>query len=565
MNRKSFFRLSALLSVVAVLFTACPRETEVKPVDGSSIALYGNYTSYSATDINCIGLSDGEVHEYAVASLLSGPYLTDNGTEIIGVRFYVGDGAVSGKAFLGMDYENPSVEKEFTYKKGGWQYVLFDEPYGVTGEDIYVGYSISGSGYLLGFQSSNRNITGEMMYMNGKWATIKETAGLYGKWAVQAILRGGDYSNAVQHDIVLENVNNVFTSAIEGWNMPASFEVRNAGVKTAHNVKVSYSFGSDAKEITIDSLMNGQSYYVSTPYVIPSNTESITFSISAAEDGVTDEVASNNKYTANCTVTSADKTRNKALIEQFTSQSCGYCPGGATSLSNALDATGHRDYFVWVAHHAGYAYDDFTIDESKTIATSLNVKGAPNICVNRTSVAGYGLVWHPGYATANNMLACYAMPAKASLNVEVTPDEATGYKVKVTGTTEESEAYVTALVIQSGITAKQSSGGNSYVHNNFPVIFLTDAKGDKLTLADGGAFEATLDCTIPATFGDGNFATDVNNMEVVVFVHGNISSASSRAVYNADMKPLVSSSAVSKVANVLPPLLGASGNYTVAE
>lgn len=565
MNRKSYFNLFAILSVVAVLFTACPKEPEVKPIDGSSIALYGNYSSYSATDINCIGISDGAVHDYAVASLLSGAYLTDYGTEIIGVRFYVGDGAVSGKAFLGLDYQNPSLEKEFTFKKGGWQYVLFDEPCGVTGEDIYVGYSISGSGYLLGFQSTSRANSGEVMYINGAWMTIKEAAGTNGKWAVQAIMRGGDYSNSVQHDLVLENVENIFTSAIEGWSMPASFEVRNAGVKTAHNIKVSYSFGSDAKEITVDSLMNGQSYYVSVPFVIPSNTENINFSISVAEDGVTDEVSSNNSYKANCTVTSADKTRNKALIEQFTSQYCGYCPGGATSLSNALEATGHPENFVWVAHHAGYADDDFTIQESKTIANSLRVEGAPNICVNRTAVAGYGLVWHPGYSTANNMLGCYAIPSKASLNMEVTPVSGSEYTVHVTGTTEETEAYVTALVIQSGITAKQSSGGNSYVHNNFPVIFLTAAKGDKLTLAEGGAFETSLTCTIPATFGGGNFATDVNNMEVVVFVHGDISSSSARNVFNADKKPLVSGSAVSKVANVLPPLLGASGNNVVAE
>ncbi len=559
MNTKKFFGLFSALVVVTVLFTACPPNNKVKPVDGTCVTLFGNSKTATAEGIDAIGINDGSDYDYKAASLLSGAELTDNGTEIIGIRFYVRDGAKSGKIFIGTDYENPVVEKEYTYKKGGWQYVLFDEPYAVTGEDIYIGYSIKGSGYLLGYEKSSRNMPGEMMLFNGSWATFKEVVSATGKWAMQAIMRGGDYSTAVQHDLVIENVENMFTAALEGWNMPLSFEVRNNGVKTAHNVKAVCTFGSQNVEVTIDSLMNGQSYYVEAPFTIPSGSASAKISISATEDGVTDEVSNNNTVSGSCEITSADKVRNRVLIEQFTGQACGVCPGGAANLKSAIEATGHPEYFAWVAHHAGYYPDDFTLQESKDIAAAFGVNSAPMMCINRTSVAGQGLVWSPFSATANNLLACYATAAKASFDFTVSLD-ADSVIVNVTGATEQTAARVTAILIQSGIIAKQSSGGSNYSHNNAPVLFLTPSNGEELVIGEGGAFSANLGGEIPATFGDGNFATDVNNMEVVVFIHGAINSASTREVYNADKKTLVQGSEVIKPANVLPAPAGISSS-----
>lgn len=559
MNTKKFFGLFSALVVVTVLFTACPPNNKVKPVDGTCVTLFGNSKTATAEGIDAIGINDGSDYQYAAASLLTGANLADNGTEIIGVRFFVRDGAKSGSIFLGTDYENPTMEKEFTYKKGGWQYVLFDEPFTLTGEDIYIGYTITGSGYLLGYESTSRNLAGEMMLFNGSWGTFKEVVSATGKWAMQAIMRGGDYSTAVQHDLVIENVENMFTAALEGWNMPLSFEVRNNGVKTAHNVKAVCTFGSQNVEVTIDSLMNGQSYYVEAPFTIPSGSASAKISISATEDGVTDEVSNNNTVSGSCEITSADKVRNRVLIEQFTGQACGYCPGGAANLKSAIEATGHPEYFAWVAHHAGYNPDDFTLEESKDIAAAFGVNSAPMMCINRTSVAGQGLVWSPYSATFVNLLSCYATSAKATLefNHTLVGDSIT---VNVSGTTAESAAKVSVILIQSGITASQNGGGSDYVHNNAPCLFLTPAKGQDLTIGEGGAFSATLSGKIPATFGKGNFATDVNNMEVVVFIHGAINSASTREVYNADKKTLVQGSEVIKPANVLPAPAGISSS-----
>ena len=561
MNTKKFFGLFTALVAVVLLFTACPPKPPV--VDGSSIRLYGNTKTTSAEGLDAIGISDGADYDYKAASLLSGAELTDNGTEIIGIRFYVRDGAKSGKIFIGPDYENPVVEKEYTYKKGGWQYVLFDEPYAVTGEDIYIGYSIKGSGYLLGYETTSRNMPGEMLYFNGAWGTFKSVVSANGKWTMQAIMRGGDYSTDIQNNLVVECVENLYTAALEGWDMPLTFEVRNSGAKTAYNVAVKCTFGSQSKDVTIDSLMNGQSYFVESPFTV-SGTGKVTVSIDASVDGVTDETPNDNSVKSSCTVTGTDNVRNRAIIEQFTGQSCPNCPPGAANLKAAIEATGHPEYFVWVAHHDGYKADDFTLAESSTITKALGVNGAPSISVNRTSVAGQGLVWHPGYATAVNLLGCYATPAKATLefNHTLVGDSIT---VNVSGTTAESAAKVTVILIQSGITAKQSGANSNYVHNNAPCLFLTPANGQDLTIGEGGAFSATLNGKIPATFGKGNFNTVYSDIEVVVFVHGDIKSSANRNVFNADKKPLVEGNEVFKPANILPVKEGISTSNVIAE
>ena len=561
MNTKKFFGLFTALVAVVLLFTACPPKPPV--VDGSSIRLYGNTKTTTAEGLDAIGISDGSDYDYKAASLLSGAELTDNGTEIIGIRFYVRDGAKSGKIFIGPDYENPVVEKEYTYKKGGWQYVLFDEPYAVTGEDIYIGYSIKGSGYLLGYESASRNMPGEMLYFNGAWGTFKTVVGANGKWTMQAIMRGGDYSTDIQNNLVVECVENLYTAALEGWNMPLTFEVRNSGAKTAYNVAVKCTFGSQSKDVTIDSLMNGQSYFVESPFTV-SGSGSVSVSIDASVDGVTDETPNDNSVKSSCTVTGSDNVRNRVLIEQFTGQACGYCPGGAANLKSAIEATGHPEYFAWVAHHAGYYPDDFTLQESKDIAAAFGVNSAPMMCINRTSVAGQGLVWSPYSATAVNLLGCYATPAKATLefNHTLVGDSIT---VNVSGTTAESAAKVSVILIQSGITAKQSGANSNYVHNNAPCLFLTPAKGQDLTIGEGGAFSATLGGKIPATFGKGNFNTVYSDIEVVVFVHGDIKSSANRNVFNADKKPLVEGNEVFKPANILPVKEGISTSNVIAE
>jgi hypothetical protein len=61
---------------------------------------------------------------------------------------------------------------------------------------------------------------------------------------------------------------------------------------------------------------------------------------------------------------------------------------------------------------------------------------------------------------------------------------------------------------------------------------LTSSLGDKLTLDADGNYSVEYTDTIPEKVGD--FDCVLEDMEVVAFVHGDITDANGRDVYNAD-------------------------------
>ena len=88
----------------------------------------------------------------------------------------------------------------------------------------------------------------------------------------------------------------------------------------------------------------------------------------------------------------------KFVIEHFTGDQCGYCPGGMYSITDYI--LEEDSSAIWVSHHYGYNTDEYTISESKKIGTMLGVSGAPNMALNRTKVSGNAIAFHPGYLTA---------------------------------------------------------------------------------------------------------------------------------------------------------------------
>jgi hypothetical protein len=66
---------------------------------------------------------------------------------------------------------------------------------------------------------------------------------------------------------------------------------------------------------------------------------------------------------------------------------------------------------------------------------------------------------------------------------------------------------------------------------------LTGARGDKLTLDAEGNYAVTYTYTIPATVG--SFECLPENMNFAVVLHGNITDADNRLVYNADQLPVL--------------------------
>ena len=541
MNLKNLFKATFALVLGLVVFTACDVIDKPSEKDSKEVYLFGN-CKQSGMHGYVMGIADGRNHTYSAASMLDGMDLLEKGKEIIGIRAYIGDEVTNATVWAGDDYENPTYIKEFTYKQGGWQYVLFDEPIKLNNQDIYIGYTVTGvGGSVLAAESASKAHKTEWICIDGSWQLLSKAAGK-ALWSIQAIVAGGDYKDEKQHDLVVECVT-MPKSVSAGESVNVTCEVRNAGIKQTGSVEVKCTIGGASVSATVsEQLMNGQSAIVTLPVIsAPNAGGNIEAVVSVSESGVTEDRESDNTVKKSLRVYSETVSRNCTYIEQFTGQDCPNCPGGSKAMAEAIAKMTNPNAAVWVAHHT-YGTDQFTLNQSLSIANALYVNAAPQCNINRTEV-DYGmgveeLIWHPGYATKAILEGTLNEPGLATIELSRSYNaETRELSVEVKGRSIEKNAYITAIVTQSGIVARQSGSSGDYVHNNAPRAFLTAAKGDKLELDADGNYAVTYTYTIPATVG--SFECLPENMNIAVLVHGNISDANNRLVYNADQLPVV--------------------------
>ncbi len=528
----------SLLALICGLF--CFQTALATELNTEDVYLLGNCKSSDMSKASVYGLNDGKIHTFAGASLLDINTLKAKGTHVVGIRVLVGASITSGKVFLGTNYENPLIEKTFLYKQGGWQYVLFNEPYEIGTDSVYIGLEIKGSGSILAMEKIGTSYDSEKMKIdNNAWTTVAQ-ANLPGHvWMIQAIVAGGDYSAEVQRDAVIDNIA-ATKSAKAGEKIAVAVAVRNAGIKPLVNPRLAIEMNGEKDTVMIEEkLLNGQSTVFQYNNLVAPDLESaftnLKINVSVVDEA--DENMKNNTKTVAVRLFSSKAVkRNKMLIEQFTGQGCGYCPGGAEVLKNSIEGMKNPENVIWVAHHAGYAKDDFTLSESLDIAASLRVPGAPNCVVDRMEVdyasGQTGMVWHPGYSTSALLEKLADIPGVATMELTANyTEENRQLVVGVKGQLLVPSAKLTMLIKQSGMIAKQASAGSKYEHNNAPRMFLTASRGEKLEVDSAGNYEISYVVNIPVAVG--KFACE-GKMDVVAFLHGDINNTASSLVYNAD-------------------------------
>lgn len=186
-----------------------------------------------------------------------------------------------------------------------------------------------------------------------------------------------------------------------------------------------------------------------------------------------------------------DSFPKKHLIEEFTGQGCGYCPYGMNCIS---DFTANDTNFIVILHHYGYKQDHFTVSGSKTITNTLGVNGAPSMTIDRAKTKtekGSQTVFYPGYLPKTEK-AQFATTTYASVEIENNYDAANRQlNIKVSGalaTQDHPALFLTVLVKESGMVDYQSDyyysfeGWEEFRHTNAVRAFLTDAKGDEVSV-----------------------------------------------------------------------------------
>lgn len=440
--------------------------------------------------------------------------------------------------FAGADKENPERTQTAEIQPDGWQYVLFDVPLEVGSSDLYIGYTVT-SPYVTVERASSSN---DEIYEENAWYDLGEVVsnedllGQPGVFAVQAIMTGGDYSERTQIDMVLEDVQSDKDWAILGEAVNIKALVRNNGVRALSNVKVTAIIGQQSESQYIaEELKIGQYKLVEFNGLKPESEGELEVTVVVSADD--DENYENSEYYSAVRIYGASATpKNRILIEHVTGTWCMNCPAGATALKEAIAGLDNPDKVAWISYHNG---DQFTTSAGDAVYSKFGITGVPSSTINRTArnVNGsYSFVWSPSFATTEILQSSMEEPALVTLSISnrVYNPDTRELSLTVSGKSMAQEAYLTAIVLQNGIIANQTSGGSNYEHNNIPWTFITSSAGTKLTTDAEGNYSVDLKKEVSDKLSSYDY--DPDNMNVVVFVHGNLNSSDGpEAVYNADL------------------------------
>lgn len=537
MNYKNLFKTTLALLCSLLIFSACERDNNKKTETAGEATLVGNCRK-SDMSASVLSWTTGDAVTYSAATLLEASDLAEGGTQIVGIRAYIPNDGADFSVFIGTDYTAPTTVKTAAWQPAGWQYVMLDEPIEVGSEDLYIGYTVTSTSIAID-KGSGKN---DMVFVDNQWTKLSDFYQSGSAWSLQAVMTGGNYTGETQIDMAIDDAT-IVDWAKAGDAVNGSVLVRNNGVKTLKNITLVAMVGSESAKVSIAGpLMIGQSALVSLSDLKAPSKGPAEIQIEVVADGDANSKNNTIESTIRRIYSGTTYTRNRILVEQVTGYWCTNCPNGTSTMKRAIAGLSNPDKAAWIAFHAsanGYP-DPFVTDETNEWLGSISYgSGIPACSINRSAMNVGGETskfWHPGYAYPAMLEMLINEPAKASLSVNRTYNADTReLALTVSGETTETDLYITAITLLNGTVYKQMYGGQwdeSYVHNNVPCTFLTAPTGDKLTVTDG-KYSVDLKATVAEKLND--FSVNTDNVTVVVYVHGPISSA---AVYNADLLSL---------------------------
>lgn len=403
------------------------------------------------------------------------------------------------------------ASKKVDALSGGWNYVKLDAPLTIdASENLYVGYKmdVQESSYPAMFDASGLDDSETEMsfaYLNGEYidlATEPDFSDL-GHPMIQ-VLVGGDESK-------LETVTFLSSSIFKYW--PKGSEV-------IPNIQfVNNSFGS-VESVTVDYSVNGvtdtEKLEFSTP-VGPNSlnimsmplpaitiTDDVDFSyvVTHVNDKPILQSEENYQFYA---YDKQDAVERTLLMEKFYSQFCGYSPQGKEAIDEAI--VGYEDRVARIYHHAGYRADLFTIDESVETAAEFGVNYSPGTMGDRMWFDALGSNAFNAMQWTGDLIADFLQQdGLASLKISDSYDvETRELTVNVSGNciVTPDNKKITVAVTHSNYSSFQKNAQN-YMHDHFPILYLTAAGGDDLQVNTDGSYDMTFKGVVPVSYNNGN-------------------------------------------------------------
>lgn len=451
----------------------------------------------------------------AVAGLQTDKLFDYDGLQVSVIGVAVSE-TVSDVTIFVMKGSSATTATEVASKKvdalsGGWNYVKLDAPLTIdASENLYVGYKmdVQESSYPAMFDASGLDDSETEMsfaYLNGEYidlATEPDFSDL-GHPMIQ-VLVGGDESK-------LETVTFLPVSIFKYW--PKGSEV-------VPNIQfVNNSFGS-VESLTVDYSINGVTdtekfefstpvgpnslYIMSMPLPAIAITDDVDFSyvVTHVNDKPILQSEENYQFYAYDKQEAVERT---LLMEKFYSQFCGYSPQGKEAIDEAI--VGYEDRVARIYHHAGYRVDLFTIDESVETAAEFGVNYSPGTMGDRMWFDALGSNAFNAMQWTGDLIADFLQKdGLASLKISDSYDiETRELTVNVSGNciVTPDNKKITVAVTHSNYSSFQKNAQN-YMHDHFPILYLTAAGGDDLQVNTDGSYDMTFKGVVPVSYNNGN-------------------------------------------------------------
>lgn len=465
-----------------------------------------------------------------------------NGNKVKGVHFYSLDQPANGQIFMADGNGKILAVKDVNITKG-WNAHSFATPVEIKSDaKCFVGFRLTSSNqesgkFPLAFDSEKEYALSSFIAIlkagdkcsEGATISFEDIAG-YGFGNPLLFVDIDDTAVSLAQAVLMYSSKLSPNQLAPGSKSSLLLTLRNVGFDAVNKGEVLCRFMGEGgeKKLSFGAIAPGKTIDFKEQLEMP-NAPIGNYSLSVTIPTVNDKA---NFYADNLSKISysfadAGMIRKSILLERFTTERCGFCPPSNPNVNRFIKFMEEDGVEVSViAHHAGYYTDFLTVPESeKLLPYMFSNKGtyAPALTVNRmvcdeqenTLVYSASGVLNPLYDAAMKQAELIKLTSvkpqingnKLSLNI----------KGKTQGALDETDIYLTAVITETDIPAKnQSGGGANYLHHSVARKFLTDAFGQKIQLKDDKTFELDLK--------DKEFKSEwkTEKMRVVLFLHRNL-------------------------------------------
>lgn len=444
----------------------------------------------------------------------------------------------------------------------GWNVIPVDPPYEINLDDntgLFVGfdYKQTSSNYPISAVMAG-TISPTYMYLTYQGQTGWYDLGLesYGNLSLQVIVESDSYPD---YFLNMGQISMASKYIQADQEVGYAFTVKNGGTLTIEPDALQFDVLIDGEKVDqlTNSLPVGTNFTEIQGVFNTTGMESGAHTLSIVPVSLNDEPVEAKTLTYDFIIYANSFPRQKHLLEQFTSNSCTYCPLG-TSMIEVLQ--GMRDDIARVAIHGNMnSVDPTNTAQCDTLFSYEGCEGWPYASFDRmtgweddSSIAngiGYDPSYHQQVASALSSFYDYIttlMPSFATINIDSDINPFTREaKVTVSGEVTPdfyemmgNDAKLTVYLTEDSIIYRQLNQGrwiNNYRHDGVLRKALGSVKGVALNI-DGETYCNEFELTIPD-------AWNIEKMNVIAFVsrpliNGAMDLYTDMYVNNTEMAPM---------------------------